>query len=298
MKLRSVVFTIALALASLGVAAFDDAGKRDADRASGQDAPRVVNRPPGAPSLHEPGTFSQSNYVIGSSRPFAPIPAVEPGAVLELRLRLHWETVDDYLEKYARWFLPVDQFVCDNGYKYGCQSSGRKLLTVLARDFGDHYNVVFLYRYESAYKEDYYCQYDKAFFSYHDRVKTAGFTTYFENAVKKIRAENRNGQPMTIDDMLTGFPSDCLNARYDKFSEQVLLTADTTLQLINLELARLIDTDEAAWNFDINVCKAGELKRLGDVKALDLREALEKRCPPSKQSLLERAVREWAMNWK
>ena len=72
---------------------------------------------------------------IGHSYPLAPPRSVNEGAVYEIKLRVPYKQVEDYLAEYAHWYLPVDQYLCDTGQSSDC-SSGRKLLSVLAREHG------------------------------------------------------------------------------------------------------------------------------------------------------------------
>ena len=68
-------------------------------------------------------------------------------------------------------------------------SSGRKLLTVLSREVGDDHNLVFLYWYESPYKDQYYCQYAREFFTYHlgNEATRAELRTIYDSFVEIVR---------------------------------------------------------------------------------------------------------------
>jgi hypothetical protein len=215
----------------------------------------------------------------------------------------------DYLKTYALWYLPVDQYVCNKDrYHESCEpSSGRKLLSVLSRDIGDPYNIVFLYRYESAYKEGYSCLYAKAFFQYHALRKTKDFERNFSEAVLRLDAKGKTGKRMTLDDLFAAFPRTCSDPYEDPTTHQALTdeerslqdlaleVADATIRTTNLQLAEMVESEESSWNMDINVCKVGDL--YGDKAKGAPSGTKEQPCDEYRQSLLERAVDMWALNW-
>ncbi len=291
MRLRSVILSVALALPVLGVGAFEDSKMPDRDRPPAENTDPVQRPPSSSAPIHFFPLHS------GSSLNLAPVWAVNPGAIYELRLRIRWADVEDYLNKYAVWYLPVDQFVCPTADGTPCESSGRKLLSVLSRDLGDHYNIIFLYRYESAYKEDYYCKYDKAFFQYHtgSSKRRSELEKYYDTAVKRLNAKGKDGQPLRLEDLLEAFPAKCSAASYDADTVSVLRVADLTIHLINLDLASKVELNEAAWNFEVSVCKVAEPHAMDEYGPRQ--EAAKDPCPPERQSLLERAVQKWASNW-
>jgi hypothetical protein len=240
--------------------------------------------------LHDRAAVAQLH---GSSRNLATIGAVEPGAVYELKLRIKWDDVEPYLNLYAIWYLPVDQFVCDPAS--GCESSGRKLVSVLSRDIGDPYNVIFLYRYESEYKESYYCKYDKAFFQYHAAERTRGFETYVKTASNT--ANTRYSQNvMTLEEVLQKLPKNCSQEQYTPDEVSAFRVADATINLINHKLAKMVDSEESNWSFDVNLCKVFELAGQTPLSNAEA-AALQAACPAHKQSMLERAVKAWASKW-
>ena len=217
----------------------------------------------------------------------APIRAVERGAVYEVKLRVKGDNVEQYLVDYARWFLPVDQFACSGA---GCESSGRKLLTVLTREHGDRFNLVFLWRYEDAWKDGYYCKYSKAFFQHH----AASATTKDEFTVLYDAVKDRRKLSATLAGTLGSFPKNCL-ANYTESEVAALELARDTIQEVEKKLIALIEEDEASWNFDINVCKVAALRDNPAVTRKALEEGEDGKpalCPRLKRSLLERAVDE------
>lgn len=56
--------------------------------------------------------------------------------ILQLRFRVNWNRLPEYLELYDHYFLPVDQ------------ASGRQVLRLL-HETGSHFNLTVLYRYPS-----------------------------------------------------------------------------------------------------------------------------------------------------
>jgi hypothetical protein len=272
-----------------------------------------------APEASTGSESPEKEQAHGSSKNLAPPWAIEPGAVYELKLRMSWDNVDLYLREYAKWYLPVDQFECPCTYKDqgSCEKtgSGRKLLSVLSRDIGDQYNVVFIYRYESAYKEDYYCKYSKAFFQYHaprpkDNITgTDGFETLFKAGVDALNAKNKKGTRISVEEVISALPQQC--AAYSSESNLVgeagaatssadadlaLQVADATIHEASRALARMVVSDESTWNVDINVCKVlawDKAKVSQDPPDI----ALKKLCTEYRQSLLERAVGTWGLDW-
>jgi hypothetical protein len=199
----------------------------------------------------------------GHSRGSFATRALQTGAVYELRLRLPGNVLEEYLNLYTRWFLPVDQQ----------PNSGRKLLSVLSRDQGDHYNIVFLYSYEEAYKHNYYCQYRKAFFDYH--ANDPDFLGFYKTAVKAS-----TGGEATKDMLLA--TRDAIKADCTGPQVQDDLAEDTILQ-IDRPLLNMAELDEGNWNFGINLCKVAQISDAGN-KGKD-----SGACPPS---MLERAIDE------
>jgi hypothetical protein len=223
--------------------------------------------------LHAEAFYRSFPYGTGHSYHRVPLGAVEPGAVYELKLRVSWEDVAGYLDNYARWYLPVDQ----------SKDSGRKLLTVLTREHGDHYNLVFLYWYESAQKLNYYCKYRKAFFKIH--ATNEDTKVEFREAYSKV-AENY-GWKDTFEETIANLPAEC-PPEPNPVQNRATTLAEQTIQAFDLVLAKMAQLDEGSWNFDVNLCKVAELKRRPAVS----KEALEQVCPKLKRSMLERAVGE------
>jgi hypothetical protein len=210
------------------------------------------------------------------------------GAVYILKLRVPYDKIEGYVTDYAVWFLPVDQYVCDTvKYPGKCESSGRKLTSLLRREYGDPYNLLFLYHYESTYKENYYCKYQKAFFQYHLKAKTKKFNDFFNDTKAAF------GSAMTADEVLGYFPPQCAEDTYAAMNKAALQIARETLRRFDLEMAGRVTMDESSWNFDVNVCQAGLLNPRTDPDKGGISMAdkanLTAICP---KSLLERAVEE------
>jgi len=196
----------------------------------------------------------------GHSRGAFATRALQEGAVYELRLRLRGKELEEYLNSYTRWFLPVDQQ----------PNSGRKLLSVLSRDHGDHYNIVFLYWYQDAHKRNYYCQYRKAFFDYH--FQDADFFEYYKSAVKA--SSGREATRGMLDATRAAIKADCTGPL-----DQDNLAEDTILQ-IERPLLNMAELDEGNWSFGVNLCKVVELTKKAEATGA---------CPAS---MLERAINE------
>jgi hypothetical protein len=185
--------------------------------------------------------------ILGEHSTFSPFPgpAMEKGAVYELRLRVPWAKMGDYMEHYARWYMPIDASPASSRapLPYG----GRKLLTVLAREHGDQYNIVFLYWYESAYKEDYYCKFAKAFFEHHHKAVATkdALDTFYDAALKSLNSNKPIGK--TIAEL-----GSCK-------ANQPPLEAAETIRQIDQKQRAMEDLSEATWNFGFNPCRAVNL---------------------------------------
>jgi len=177
-------------------------------------------------------------------------------------------------------------------------------LSVLSREFGDEYNLVFLYRYEDAYKDDYYCKYPKAFLQHHAVADTPGI-------VKPIKAEEPSllklaldQQPddatkaKSLDDVLDWLPTKCSDFPQDGDPRRKALAAlaivQDMLQALDLLFSPAVTSSEGSWYFDVNPCKVGILTdapKTPDAK-------LEEKCPEFRDSMLERAVGlKWGQPW-
>jgi hypothetical protein len=271
-----------------------------------------------------PDDFPGVRTSHGHSYYLVPGRAVEKGAVYELRLRIRWDRVRDYLEEYARWYFPVDQHVCPKNDR-GCESSGRKLLSALSREHGDQYNLVLVYSYESAFKQAYYCKYRKAFFNHHqqaDRPEYHEFVgKYYRHALKEVAAEDVDR--LTVEELRPRLDKTLKALKYpcaytpkeiadqaraidrkppieveielpdrDPSTRLELELADETIHQIDLHLAEMVDQDEGSWNFDVSLCKIAELRKSREENKTVTAEQLEERCPRPKRSLLQQAIGE------
>jgi hypothetical protein len=205
--------------------------------------------------------------------------AITPGAIYQLTTTVHPNNIDSLLSKYARWYLPVDQYVCKNG-DVNCESSGRKLLTVLSRQRGDRYNLVFVYRYESAYKEDYYCKFAKAFVQFHASSRTAGFDALHG----KVMGRRHKDEQLNVTDMVARLPAQC-HQLGDSYNVALDIAQDLVHEA-DMDLDSAIEAQEGAWYFDVDVCKAAAL---AETPPRSPRE-IAAMCPEHKESLLERAI--------
>ena len=191
--------------------------------------------------------------------------ALEPGAVYETSLRVSGNDVEQYLSLYAKWFLHVDM----------APNSGRKLLTVLSREVGDGHSLVFLYWYESRYKEQYYCRYAREFFTYHlgNEATRAELRTIYDNSSRLL------GQPRWDDDAIRNALGPCQG-------NEVPPAIAETIRKVEEPLRRLSVSEEDSWNVGVNPCRVQKIsdaeKNHSTITALDL-----ERC---ETSLLERTV--------
>src|SRR6266446_6310954 len=107
-------------------------------------------------SLIDWGFYSVTGLVTSdnpsfSARAQARANGVTPaGGIYEIKLRIPYQDIEGYLADYKTFFLPVDQYVCSTTSVFtnkgaNCESSGRKLVSVLTREHGDQFNLVFLY---------------------------------------------------------------------------------------------------------------------------------------------------------
>ena len=238
--------------------------------------------------------------------------AVQEGAIYQIKLQIPPGVLGKHLAAYSAVYLPVDQFVCDDPKIQAkrtlaakCESSGRKLVSVLSREHGDEYNVVFLYKYESAYKEDYYCKYPKAFLLYH---ATHASPFLMPNVNRRSdsyplkRALDRQAgrdKATDLDDLLAWLPESCSNLPPAGEARRRALAAlevvQDLLQVIDLYFAETTVASQGSWYFDVSPCKAGVLD--GDATTED--DELKKQCPEFRESVLERAAglkwwREWS----
>ena len=191
--------------------------------------------------------------------------ALEPGAVYEASLRVSPSDAEEYLSLYARWLLPVDM----------APNSGRKLLTVLSREIGDDHNLVFLYWYESRYKEQYYCNFAREFFAYH--LKNAATQAELRALYKE--ASTLLGESLENDSAIGEELKACQgNEVPPAFAE--------TIRKVEERLRRLTASEEDSWNFGVNPCRVQKIGDAETKKGAVTRSELES-CP---RSLLEEMV--------
>jgi hypothetical protein len=157
-------------------------------------------------------------------------PALMDGAVYEVKVQVPSDQAEEFLKYYATWYLPVDQK----------PNSGRKLVSVLSREIGDEYNIIFLYWYESPYKENYYCKYAKAFFESH-KDKSDFLNKYSATLTAFGRSPDHGyARLMTMLDTCQG-------------NEPPLEMAET-LGKFDQELNAMIAAKQDSWNFAVNPC--------------------------------------------
>jgi len=211
---------------------------------------------------------AQATSVSGRINPTKRWPssrALEAGAVYELSLRVPWTDVEQYLSLYAKWFLPVDM----------APKSGRKLLTVLSRDVGNDRNLVFLYWYESPYKEHYYCDYAREFFTYHlgNAVTRTELRRMYDGASRLF------GEPQKDD------PAILAELRQCKGNDLPVAIGEA-IGKVDEQFRRLVVSEEDSWNFGVNPCRVQKIsdaeKNKSTVTASDLGSC--------EKSLLEMAV--------
>jgi hypothetical protein len=218
---------------------------------------------------------------------------VEPGAVSVARLRIRAENVEKYLAAYAEWFLPVDQK----------RESGRKLLTVLTREHGDQYNIVFMWRYDDAWKKDYYCKYTKAFFEYHSHPTHNAFKSEgkYDAAMKAAAEEAVGGKTAILNvenvtGILAALPASCSD--WVETLSAVEASRDVFYNINKSVFAPLVEAEDTSWYFDINLCKVRELQATPKASK-EMLETGEKGqgplCPGWNLSILERAG---DLNWQ
>ena len=204
--------------------------------------------------------------------------ATAPGAVYELSATVRPEKVDALLTKYAQWYLPVDQFVCPMGDPK-CETSGRKLVSLLSRAGINQNSVVFVYRYENTNRQDYYCKFAKAFLRYHTGAKTKDFDTLYQ----KVRDRRHRDEQMDVSALVAKLPEQCR-----QLGEEYNLAVDIAQDLVHeadVQMGNLIDSRDGAWYFEIDPCKAAAL---AEIPAKSPKE-IQSMCPEHKESLLQRA---------
>jgi hypothetical protein len=210
--------------------------------------------------------FAQATSVSGrrATWPAFSASALEPGAVYELSLRVSWADVDEYLSQYAKWFLHVDMV----------PSSGRKLVTVLSREVGNDRSLVFLYWYESAYKDQYYCNYAREFFTYHlgNAATRTELRSLYDDASRLF------GVPPRDD---AGILADLRECR----GNNVPVAVGETMKKLDERLRRLVVSDEDSWNFGVNPC------RVQRISAAEREKSRVPELESCEKSLLETAVR-------
>jgi hypothetical protein len=192
--------------------------------------------------------------------------ALEPGAVYELNMRVSWADVEEYLSLYAKWFLPVDM----------APGSGRKLLTVLSREIGDDHNLVFLYWYESPYKEQYYCSFARAFFTYHlkNEDTKASLRTLYDDASRML------GEPHRGDSEVLAQLQACRG-------NEVPPAAAEAMRKVDEQFRRLLVSDEDSWNIGVNPCRVQKIRAAEKNRSTVTPAELEN----CQKSLLEQTVR-------
>jgi hypothetical protein len=190
---------------------------------------------------------------------------LEPGAVYEVSLRVPWTDVEEYLSLYAKWFLHIDM----------TPKSGRKLLTVLSRDIGDAHNLVFLYWYESPYKERYYCNYAREFFTYHlvNAATRTELRSMYDDASRLF------GEPRRDD-------AEVLADLHQCKGNDVPVAVGETLRKVDEKFRRLVVSEEDSWNFGVNPCRVQKIRAAEKNKSTVTASELES----CEKSLLEMAV--------
>lgn len=192
--------------------------------------------------------------------------ALEPGAVYELNMRVSWADLEEYLSLYAKWFLPVDM----------APGSGRKLLTVLSREIGNDRNLVFLYWYESPYKEQYYCSFARAFFTYHlgNPATRAELRTAYDDAARLLGERPRGD-------------SDLLAELQACRGNEVPPAVAEAMRKVDEQFRRLLLSDEDSWNIGVNPCRVQRIRAAEVSRSTVTRGELES----CQKSLLEEMVR-------
>jgi hypothetical protein len=221
----------------------------------------------GSVAVSARGNDWEINKGPASTKPRFPWAALMAGAVYEVEVNVPSKQTDQYLETYAKWFLPVDQ----------APKSGRKLISVLSTEIGDDYNLRFLYWYESPFKKDYYCKYTKAFFDYHRKNNTEGFQATYAQTRKDL-----------------GRPADMM---YEDIEKKLAACADNqpvpeaaeTVAKFDLMLRDAIAAERGSWSYGVNPCF---VKKLRDGKGKDIDQVvlemqMKDVCP---RSLLEQAI--------
>jgi hypothetical protein len=200
-----------------------------------------------------------------ATRPAFSGSALEPGAVYEQSLRVPWANVEEYLSLYAKWFLHVDM----------APASGRKLLTVLSRDIGDDHNLVFLYWYESPYKEQYYCNYAREFFTYHLTAATkAELRTMYGDASRLLGVRPREDAEILAD------LRECRG-------NDVPPAVGETMRKVDEQIRKLVVSEEDSWNFGVNPCRVQKIRVAEESKSTVTSAELAS----CEKSLLEMTVR-------
>jgi len=190
--------------------------------------------------------------------------ALEPGAVYELNLHVPWADAEEYLSLYAKWFLHVDMV----------PGSGRKLLTVLSREVGDDHNLVFLYWYESPYKEHYYCDYARAFFTYHLKNETrAELRRIYDGASRLFREAPKE------DEAILAELGHCQG-------NDVPVAVGETIRKVDDQFRRLTVSETDSWNFGVNPCRVQKIRDAERRESAVAASALD----GCEKSLLERTL--------
>jgi hypothetical protein len=165
--------------------------------------------------------------------------ALEPGAVYEFSPHVAWTDVEEYLSLYAKWFLQVDM----------TPRSGRRLLTVLSRDIGDDRNLVFLYWYESPYKEQYYCNYAREFFTFHlgNAATRTELRTLYDDASRLL------GVPPKDDKAVIEELGHCRG-------NEVPPAVGEAMRMVDERFRRLVVSEEDSWSFGVNPCRVQKVR--------------------------------------
>jgi hypothetical protein len=136
-------------------------------------------------------------------------------------------------------------------------------LTVLSRDVGDARNLVFLYWYESPYKEQYYCNYAREFFTYH--LGSAATRTELRSMYDD--ASRLFGEPRRDDAEVLADLRQCKG-------NDVPVAVGETLRKVDEKFRRLVVSEEDSWNFGVNPCRVQKIsdaeKNKSTVAALEL----------------------------
>jgi len=225
-------------------------------------------------------TKSPPQRIHASSVPPIAARTLDPGAIYEAQLQLRSDDIEQYLADYARWFLPVDQN----------ENSGRKLVSALVREHGNQYNLVFLYWYESAYKQHYYCKYLKAFFKYQEANNLKDFVEKYYGPTLKAWGADPNGWAR-LEDVVEKLPDQCPSGAPSREQD---VASDTLLRLES-DFRKRVTLEEDSWNFGVDLCK---VTKLNAEKGMTT-ENLAEKCPSGRdtrsdtrtpESWLERAI--------